>query len=273
MPVTPEPTGPVPPHPAPTRDAETPVLWARGVTVELGGRPVLAEADLTIARGEVVAVLGANGSGKSTLVRATIGLVPRRAGTVELFGTPLERFRDRSRLGYVPQRSSNAAGVPATVREVVLSGRLARRRLVGPARRADREAADRAIELVGLTELRRRPVTELSGGQHQRTLIARALATQPDLLVMDEPLAGVDAASGQALARTVEELVEAGTSVLLVEHDLGPLAPVVDRAVVIDHGRVAFDGPPDTAPSEHVHHHPHTGEPRRLEPLPHEGVL
>lgn len=267
------PVSPDPPSPGPSSPRTPSVLLAREISVELGGRRVLTDVDLTIARGEVVAVLGANGSGKSTLVRATIGLVPRRSGSVELFGTPLEHFRDRSRLGYVPQRSTDAAGVPATVREVVLSGRLARRRLFGPARRADREAADRAIELVGLTGLRRRPVNELSGGQHQRTLIARALASEPDLLVMDEPLAGVDAASGLALARTVEDLVAGGTSVLLVEHDLGPLAPVVDRAVVIDHGRVAFDGPPDAAPSEHVHHHPHSGEPVRIEPLPHEGVL
>jgi len=249
------------------------VLRAQGVSVDLGGRPVLDAVDLTLHQGEVVAVLGANGSGKSTLVRAVIGLVPFRAGTVELFGTPWERFRDRARLGYVPQRSTGTTGVPATVREVVLSGRLARRRLAGPSRRADREAADRAIDLVGLASLRRRPVTELSGGQHQRVLIARALASEPDLLVMDEPLAGVDAASAHRLAETVETLVHGGTSVLLVEHDLGPLTRVVDRAVVIDHGRVAFDGPPEAAPAEHVHHHPHSGEPSRVEPLPHEGVV
>ena len=257
----------------PVSHGDRDVLDARGVTVDLGGRPVLSGVDLTVGRGEVVAVLGANGSGKSTLVRAVIGLVPRRSGDVALFGTPLEHFHERARLGYVPQRNAGAAGVPATVREVVLSGRLARRRLFGPARRADREAADRAIEVVGLTDLRRRPVTELSGGQHQRTLIARALASEPDLLVMDEPLAGVDAASGQVLARTVADLVAAGTAVLLVEHDLGPLTDVVDRAVVIDHGRVVYDGPPGTAPTEHVHHHPHSGEPGRIEPLPHEGVL
>ena len=260
----------------PVSEGETrpaPVLRARGVTVELGGRTVLNGVDLTLCPGEVIAVLGANGSGKSTLVRASIGLVARRSGTVELFGTPLEQFRERARLGYVPQRSNESTGVPATVREVVLSGRLARRRFVGPASRADRAAADRAIELVGLSDLVRRPVTELSGGQHQRTLIARALASEPELLVMDEPLAGVDAGSAAQLAVTVGDLVAGGTAVLLVEHDLGPLTPVVDRAVVVDHGRVVFDGPAADAPAEHVHHHPHAGEPTRLEPLPGEGVL
>ncbi|MFT4298046.1 MAG: ABC transporter ATP-binding protein [Aeromicrobium sp.] len=249
------------------------VLHARGVVVDLGGRPILTDVDLSVRTGETVAVLGANGSGKSTLVRALIGLVPRRAGSIDLFGTPLEHFADRARLGYVPQRPATTAGVPATVREVVLSGRLARRRLIGPSTKADREAADRAIDLVDLADLRRRPVTELSGGQQQRVLIARALACEPDLLVMDEPLAGVDAASAQRLADTVERLTRSGTAVLLVEHDLGPLTSVVDRAVVIDRGRVAYDGPPGGAPAEHVHHHPYAGEPARIEPLPREGVV
>ncbi|MFT4187660.1 MAG: ATP-binding cassette domain-containing protein [Aeromicrobium sp.] len=251
----------------------TPVLRATGVAVDLGGHLVLDGVDLTLAPGEAVAVLGANGSGKSTLVRAIVGLVPSRAGRIELFGQPLSAFRDRWRLGYVPQRAATTPGVPATVREVVLSGRLSRRRLVGPATRADRDAADRAVELMGLTDLRRRPVAELSGGQHQRVLIARALSCDPDLLVMDEPLAGVDAASARVLADATAALVEGGASLLVVEHDLGPLEPVVDRAVIVDRGRVAFDGPASSAPAEHMHHHPHTGEPTRVEPVSPEGVL
>ncbi len=253
--------------------AAPPVVSVRGVGVDLGGRRVLSDIGLQVDRGETVAVLGANGSGKSTLVRALVGLVPRRTGSIELFGTPIEHFRDRARLGYVPQRANAVSGVPATVREVVLGGRLAHRRLVGPPRRADRVAVDEAIERVGLTPLRRRPITELSGGQHQRMLIARALSSRPELLVMDEPLAGIDAASAHQLAGTIADLVATGTAVLLVEHDLGALTRVVDRAVVVDHGNITFDGSPEAVPSEHVHHHPHTGEPSRIEPLPHEGVL
>ena len=267
-----------PPRTTPLEPTQAPVaLQVRGLDVDLAGRPVLRNVDLAVHRGEVVAVLGANGSGKSTLVRAAVGLVPIRAGSIELLGTPLGSFRERHRLGYVPQRSAGVAGVPATVREVVLSGRLARRRLAGPARRADREAVDRAIEHVGLEKHRRRSVTELSGGQHQRVLIARALACEPELLVMDEPLAGVDAASGAKLAEVVADLVAAGGSVVLVEHELGPLRPVVDRTVVVHHGRVVHDSPADDAHVHEVHSerhtHPHSAEPARLEPFPGEGVL
>ncbi|GAB2791203.1 metal ABC transporter ATP-binding protein [Streptomyces daliensis] len=213
------------------------VISLRDATATLGARPVLRGIDLTVGRGEVVALLGANGSGKSTTVRAVIGQVPLTGGSLELFGTPLARFREWRRLGYVPQRSTAAGGVPATVREIVSSGRLARTRL-RPLGRADRAAVDRALELVGMRERARDSVSALSGGQHQRVLIARALAGEPELLLMDEPLAGVDLASQRVLADALREQVAGGSSVLLVLHELGPLAPLIDRAVVLRDGQV-----------------------------------
>lgn len=165
-----------------------PVIALRGATATLGARPVLRGIDLTVHRGEVAALLGANGSGKSTAVRSTIGQVPLTGGSVELFGTPLRRFRDWARIGYVPQRTTAAGGVPATIREVVASGRLSRTKL-GLLRKADRAAVDRAIGLVGLADRAGDSVDALSGGQHQRVLIARALAAEPELLIMDEPMA------------------------------------------------------------------------------------
>lgn len=143
---------------------------------ELGSRPVLRGIDLTVRRGEVVALLGANGSGKSTAVRTVIGQVPVTAGEVELFGTERRRFRDWARVGYVPQRTTAAAWVPATVTEVVSSGRLARTRF-GLFRRGDREAVRRSLELVGMADRAKDSVDALSGGQHQQVLIARALAS------------------------------------------------------------------------------------------------
>ncbi|WP_308294647.1 metal ABC transporter ATP-binding protein [Streptomyces sp. JJ66] len=220
-----------------TEPATDPVIALRGVHAALGARPVLRGIDLTVGRGEVVALLGANGSGKSTAVRAAIGQVPLTGGELEVFGTPLRRFRAWHRLGYVPQRSTAAAGVPATVREVVSSGRLARRRL-RPLGRADRDAVTRAVDLVGLGDRARDSVSALSGGQHQRVLIARALAAEPELLIMDEPLAGVDLASQRVLATALRAQVSEGTSVLLVLHELGPLAPLIDRSVVLRDGRV-----------------------------------
>ncbi|MFB6833761.1 metal ABC transporter ATP-binding protein [Streptomyces hydrogenans] len=247
---------------------DDPVISVRGATAALGARPVLRGVDLTVGRGEVVALLGANGSGKSTAVRAVIGQVPLTGGTIELFGTPRKRFRHWARVGYVPQRTTAAAGVPATIREVVSSGRLARRRF-GWTTRADRDAVERAIALVGLADRAKDSVSALSGGQHQRVLIARALASEPELLIMDEPMAGVDLASQEILAATLREQVAGGTSVLLVLHELGPLEPLIDRAVVLRDGCVVHDGPPPEALGQHAlpghdHVHPHAaGEPLR----------
>ncbi|MEU3251521.1 metal ABC transporter ATP-binding protein [Streptomyces sp. NPDC006997] len=247
----------------------SPVISLRGVRAELGARPVLRGIDLTVHRGEVVALLGANGSGKSTAVRSVIGQVPVSAGEVELFGTPRRRFRDWGRVGYVPQRTTAAGGVPATVTEVVTSGRLSRARF-GVLRKADHAAVRDAIELVGMTDRARDSVSALSGGQHQRVLIARALASEPELLIMDEPMAGVDLASQEVLAATLREQVARGVSVLLVLHELGPLEPLIDRAVVLRDGCVLHDGPPPKAVGQHAlpgHDHVHPHAPEGTEPL------
>ncbi|MER7534862.1 MULTISPECIES: metal ABC transporter ATP-binding protein [unclassified Streptomyces] len=243
---------------------DQPVISVRGATAALGARPVLRGVDLTVGRGEVVALLGANGSGKSTAVRSIIGQVPLTGGTIELFGTPRKRFRDWARVGYVPQRTTAAGGVPATIREVVTSGRLARRKF-GWLSNVDRAAVDRAIALVGLADRAKDSVSALSGGQHQRVLIARALASEPELLIMDEPMAGVDLASQEILAATLREQVALGTSVLLVLHELGPLEPLIDRAVVLRDGCVVHDGPPPEAVGQHAlpghdHVHPHAAD-------------
>src|SRR5689334_17038126 len=245
------------------------ILEMRDGTVTLGARPVLREVSLRVDRGEVVALLGANGSGKSTLVRTLVGLVPLAAGTggeVRLFGTPLARFREWRRIGYVPQRLTAAAGVPATVREVVAAGRLSRMRRFVPAGAADRRAVDDALELVGMADRAEDGVAHLSGGQQQRVLIARALASRPEALLMDEPMAGVDLPSQQVFAGTMAALIDAGTTILLVAHELGPLEPLLRRAVVLRAGRIVHDGPPprpagDHARPDHDHVHPHAEQP------------
>ncbi|MEU3900131.1 metal ABC transporter ATP-binding protein [Streptomyces sp. NPDC045251] len=249
--------------------SDEPVISLRGVRAELGSRPVLRGIDLTVGRGEVVALLGANGSGKSTAVRTVIGQVPVTAGEVDLFGTPRRRFRDWARVGYVPQRTTAAGGVPATVTEVVSSGRLSRARF-GVLRKADREAVRRALDLVGMADRAKDSVNALSGGQHQRVLIARALAAEPELLIMDEPMAGVDLASQEVLADTLRGQVAAGTTVLLVLHELGPLEPLIDRAVVLRDGCVLHDGPPPKAVGQHAlpgHDHVHPHAPAGAEPI------
>ncbi|WP_019633909.1 metal ABC transporter ATP-binding protein [Actinomadura atramentaria] len=216
-----------------------------GGRVRRDGRDVLAGVDLRVAAGDVVALLGPNGAGKSTLVKALLGLLPLSAGRTEIYGTPPARFRDWRRVGYVPQRLPMGGGVPATVREVVASGRIARRSRWRPSpvgdRAADRAAVDRALAAVGLADRARDSAHLLSGGQQQRVLIARALAGDPDAFVLDEPTAGVDAASQADLAATLRGLVSGGRTVVLVAHELGPLEPLITRVVRLDHGRIAAE--------------------------------
>jgi zinc transport system ATP-binding protein len=238
------------------------VISVKDAVVAYSGRPVLTGVNVDIEAGEVVAVLGANGSGKSTLIRAILGLTPLAAGRVDLFGTPRRRFRQWWRIGYVPQRLGAGSGVPATVREVVSAGRLARRGLLRPARGADRRAVDAALDAVGLADRAADPVGTLSGGQQQRTLIARALAGEPELLVLDEPTAGVDAVSQEAFAGALARFVGHGGTVLLVAHELGPLEPLISRAVVVHEGVIAHDGAVPRPAGHHAdpghdHVHPH----------------
>ena len=225
-------------------DAPAPVVAGHQVCVSLGGRRILHGVDLDVPGGQTVALLGANGSGKSTLVKTIVGLYPPDAGRIELFGTPLPQFKAWQRVGYVPQRTTAAAGVPATVGEVVASGLLSPRGWVGRRTRTDRGAVREALATVGMLERVADPVAALSGGQQQRVLIARALARRPDLLIMDEPMAGVDLVSQQAFADTLADLSTHGTTILLVLHELGPLAPLIDRTVVLRAGTVQYDGVP-----------------------------
>jgi zinc transport system ATP-binding protein len=236
-------------------------------SITIGGRPILRGLDLTVAPGQFVALMGANGSGKSTLVRALVGLWPLSGGDLRIYGSPIASYDEWSRVGFVPQRASAESGVPASVWEVVASGRLTHRRPFRPMSRADRAAVDRAIEVVGLEGRSRDGISSLSGGQQQRALIARALAGEPDLFFLDEPTAGVDLPNQQALADALARLSRQGATIVLVAHELGPLAPLVERSVVMRDGRIVYDGQPLGDHEVHApefgeahghHHHPST---------------
>ena len=213
------------------------LVAAEGIHVFLGGLPILKDVSLRIRAREAVAILGPNGSGKTTLLRTLVALTPFQQGSLELFGTPIRRFRDWHRIGYVPQHATlNVQN--ATVREVVTSGRLAHRGAFRWFTRADRAIVAEALDRVGLADRARWPFAPLSGGQKQRVLIARALATRPDLLVMDEPLAGVDLEGQTVLARLLGEFRDDGLGVVLVLHELETMAGVLDRIVQLRDGQV-----------------------------------
>jgi zinc transport system ATP-binding protein len=217
------------------------VLEAADVSVELGGLPVLRGVSMAVHAGETVALLGGNGSGKSTLVRSLVGLLPHQRGMITLFGRPLRLFRNWQWIGYVPQRTPVGTSA-ATVREVVAAGRLARRIPFLPAGRQQRLEVTEALETVGMADRVRDPISWLSGGQQQRVLIARALVAKPRLLILDEPIAGVDLEHQRVLASVLDRLTANGTAILVVLHEVGPLAGQIDRAVVLSEGRVAYQG-------------------------------
>lgn len=215
---------------------------ATDLSVALQGNLILKDINLQITPGTTVALCGENGSGKSTLIRAAVGLNPVSSGNLEIFGA---RVGDKNyakalaKVGYVPQRKSALGTVPATALEVVRSG-LLRRGRVGP-KRSDRERARLGLEKVGLAGSENKKFQFMSGGQQQRVLIARALVRDPEFLIMDEPLAGIDQQSAQSLAAIIAEAKSAGKTLLIVLHEHGFLAPLIDRTITLESGQIASD--------------------------------
>ena len=223
----------------------SPLLEVEDVSFSYGSDAILDGVDLRVGAGEFVALVGPNGSGKSTLLRVVLGLLQPDRGRVRLLGTAPDAVRERWRIGYVPQRPALARDLPATVEEVVAAGRLPRRGWWRRLGADDRRQIEHAMEAVELLHLRHRRVSELSGGQQQRAFIAKAFATGPDLLILDEPVAGVDVESQRRFRDSLtHEVREHGAAVLLVSHELGAVADDLDRVVVLRQGRVFFDGPP-----------------------------
>jgi zinc transport system ATP-binding protein len=220
------------------------VLAAEHLWFAYGRGTVLRDVTFEVHPGEFVALVGPNGSGKSTLLKVLLGVLPPTSGRVELLGAPPSALRERWRLGYVPQRAALASEVPATVEEVVAVGRVERRGWWRRPSNSDRIAVDHAIESVALADLRTTPVNELSGGQQQRAFIARAFASEPALLMLDEPIAGVDRESQMRFHDSLTHLMSHhDAAVLLVSHELGAVAQDLDRVIVLKE-RILFDGPP-----------------------------
>jgi manganese/iron transport system ATP-binding protein len=218
------------------------MLEIEAVTVELGGRTALRDVDLSVDVGELVGLIGPNGAGKTTLLRAVLGVVATGAGRITVAGTTPRRARGG--VGYVPQRHEFAWDFPISVRKAVMSGRVHRVGWIRRPRRADWEAVDDALERVRMAALRDRPIGELSGGQRQRVLVARALALQPRLLLLDEPFTGLDVPTRDLLGDLLGELRAEGRALLMTTHDLQAAAATCGRLCLLNTTVVA-DGPPD----------------------------
>jgi zinc transport system ATP-binding protein len=226
------------------------VLALERVSFAYGSGPlVLRDVSLAVEQGEFVAIAGPNGGGKTTLLRLVLGLERPAAGRVRV---------ETRRLGYLAQRAEAGVDAPLTVRELVGAGRVARTRLVGPLAPKDRDAVREAIVRVGLGRLADSRLRTLSGGQQQRAFIAKALAAEPELLVLDEPTTGVDAESQEAIAELLERLRSAlGMTILYVSHEFGAVERFVERVVLVRR-EIVFDGPPSELPDvwhdpSHVH--------------------
>jgi len=203
------------------------------------GPPVLRDVDLEVARGEFVAIAGPNGGGKTTLVRLVVGLAEPTSGHIEVL---------TRKIAYLPQRAQAGIDAPLTVRELVTAGRASHARLFGPLSGADRAAVREAIDRVGLGPQADRRLATLSGGQQQRAFIAKALAGEPELLVLDEPTTGVDVEAQDAIAALLQRLRdELGVTILYVSHEFGAVERFVERLVLV-RGGIVFDGPPSALP-------------------------
>lgn len=204
-------------------------------------RVVLREASLSIDAGQIMAILGPNGAGKSTLMKTALGLVPPLAGSVTFFGGPLSAARHR--VGYMPQVAAVDWDFPATVADVVLMGTYGRLGWLRRPGRAERKRAHEAMERLSIADLAGQHISELSGGQKQRTFLARTLAGQPDLLLLDEPFAGVDIASARTITDVLRELAGEGRAIGVVHHDLATVSDFCTHATLLREGRVEATGP------------------------------
>lgn len=227
-------------------DAESaPVLSVRDVCVRYGALQVLDHVSFEVPRGDFVGIVGPNGGGKSSLLKAALGLVPRTCGDVGLFGTPVERFDQWQRVGYVPQHAVHVdARFPATAFEVALLGRVGRRGMLRPLTSEDRAATRRAMEEVGVAQLADRRIGVLSGGERQRVFLAKALAAEPEVLILDEPTTGVDPRARQEFYDLLDHLNhDHELTTILVSHDTQALAMVAHRLIAVNRA-VVFDGAP-----------------------------
>lgn len=217
---------------------ETIPLETHDLTVAYGKKPVLYGIDIQVPEGKLIGIIGPNGAGKSTLIKAIMGVVPMTSGWVEIFGKPFKK--NAKRVGYVPQRESVDWDFPVSVMDVVLMGRYGRLGWFSRPKKRDKDIARESLDKVGMLPFANRQISNLSGGQQQRVFLARALAQESDLYLMDEPFVGVDAATESAIIEVLHELRRMGKTILVVHHDLPTAKKYFDMLLLLNMRVVAF---------------------------------
>ncbi|GAW36059.1 high-affinity zinc uptake system ATP-binding protein ZnuC [Roseovarius sp. A-2] len=218
-------------------------LTLQGITVSYGEKPAVFSVDAAFPANAMTAIIGPNGAGKSTMLKAALGVIPRLSGEVSVFGVPIEQARDR--IAYVPQRASVDWDFPTTVIDVVQMGLYRKVGLIGRLSGAMTAQAKECLDRVGMADFAHRQIGQLSGGQQQRVFLARALAQDADLYLLDEPFAGVDAATERAIIDVLKLLKSNGKAVVAVHHDLSTVRDYFDHVFLINVRRVA-EGPVET---------------------------
>ena len=219
-------------------------LAIRGLTVSYGQKPAVFSVDADFAPEAMTAIIGPNGAGKSTMLKAVLGIIPGVSGEVTVFGQPIDRARER--IAYVPQRASVDWDFPTTVMDVVLMGLYRKVGLLGRITGTHRQTARDCLDRVGMADFADRQIGQLSGGQQQRVFLARALAQDADLYLLDEPFAGVDAATERAIIEVLKALKAERKAVVCVHHDLATVRSYFDHVFLINVRKIA-EGPVDEA--------------------------
>ncbi|WP_370228232.1 metal ABC transporter ATP-binding protein [Cognatishimia sp.] len=223
-----------------SEDLASKPLTVRGLTVSYGEKPAVFSVDMTLTQGRMTAIVGPNGAGKSTLLKAALGIISPLAGKALVYGQPLKT--QRHRIAYVPQRASVDWDFPTRVIDVVLMGLQRELGLLGRVRARHQARAMECLDRVGMRDFAERQIGQLSGGQQQRVFLARALAQSADLYMLDEPFAGVDAATERAIISVLKSLRAEGKTVVAVHHDLATVAEYFDDIFLINTRKVA-EGP------------------------------
>lgn len=226
------------PHSHPSPHA-IPAVQVHHLTVNYGNTPVLWDISLKIPQGKIIGIIGPNGAGKSTFIKAAMGLIPPISGKIEFFGQPISACRRL--VAYVPQRESVDWDFPVIVKDLVMMGRYGSLGLFHWPRRADYDAVDHYLDLVGMGGYAERQISQLSGGQQQRAFIARALVQEADIYFMDEPFAGVDMATESAIMTILRRLKEMGKTVFVVHHDLNTVESYFDWVMMLNMRLIACD--------------------------------
>ncbi|MBM3168567.1 MAG: metal ABC transporter ATP-binding protein [Bacteroidetes bacterium] len=226
-----------------------PILEVHDLTVSYDQQPVLWNVDLSLPAGQLIGILGPNGAGKSTLIKSIMGLIPPTSGYIKIFNKALQEVR--TRISYVPQRESVDWNFPASVLDVVVMGTYGKLGLFRRPGKKEVQIAQEALEQVGMTAFVTRQISELSGGQQQRVFIARALAQQADLYLMDEPFAGVDMATETAIFQLLQDMARTGKTVLVVHHDIHSAMNFFEWVIMLNLHLVA-SGPKDQVMTEEL---------------------